>query len=62
MTKQKRGFAAMTPEQRRILSSMGGKASHELGRGHEWTSDTARVAGRKGGKASRAKKLEGPAT
>lgn len=48
-----RGFAAMSPEKRREICSKGGKRSHELGTGHEWTKDTAREAGRKGGKASR---------
>ena len=46
-----RGFAAMDPEQRRRVSSVGGKAAHERGTGHEFTSDEAREAGRKGGRA-----------
>ena len=46
-----RGFAAMDPERRRRISSVGGKASHEKGTGHEFTSDEAREAGRKGGRA-----------
>ncbi len=51
--KQRRGFAAMDPEKRREIASKGGKASHEKGTGHEWTSETAREAGRKGGLATR---------
>lgn len=47
-----RGFAAMDPEQQRRIASEGGKASHESGRGHEWNSEEARQAGRKGGEAS----------
>ncbi|ALD22660.1 general stress protein [Hymenobacter sp. DG25A] len=47
-----RGFAAMDPEEQRRIASEGGKASHESGRGHEWTSAEAREAGRKGGMAS----------
>ena len=47
-----RGFAAMDPEQQREISREGGKASHEKGRGHEWNSQEAREAGKKGGKAS----------
>lgn len=43
----------MTPEKRRELASMGGKAAHAIGRGHEWTSQEAKAAGRKGGQASR---------
>jgi general stress protein YciG len=52
-TPRRRGFAAMTPEKQRELSSRGGKASHQKGRGHEWTTEAARAAGRKGGLASR---------
>lgn len=50
--KQRRGFAAMDPAKQREIASRGGRASHERGTGHEWTSETARVAGRKGGLAS----------
>ena len=48
-----RGFAAMDPEKRRRVSSVGGRAAHQKGTGHEFTSDEARIAGRKGGAASR---------
>jgi general stress protein YciG len=51
--KQRRGFAAMTPEKQRAIAATGGKASHAKGTGHEWTSESARVAGRLGGHASR---------
>jgi uncharacterized protein len=44
-----RGFAAMTPEKRREISSKGGKAAHEKGTAHEFDSEEARAAGRKGG-------------
>ncbi|UOG77684.1 hypothetical protein MTX78_25085 (plasmid) [Hymenobacter tibetensis] len=40
--------------QRRIASE-GGKASHQSGRGHQWTKEEARAAGRKGGQASRSR-------
>jgi general stress protein YciG len=43
----------MDPEQQRRIASEGGKASHESGRGHRWTSEEARMAGRKGGQARR---------
>jgi general stress protein YciG len=46
-----RGFASMDPEQQREIASMGGRASHEQGTGHEWNSNEARKAGRKGGLA-----------
>lgn len=49
---KKRGFAAMDPEKQRQLASLGGKASHKKGTGHEWTSEQAREAGRRGGVAS----------
>jgi general stress protein YciG len=51
--KQRRGFAAMDPRLQRALASKGGKASHEQGTGHRWTSESARSAGRKGGLVSR---------
>ena len=47
----KRGFAAMSPETQRRIASEGGRASHESGRAHKWTTESARDAGRKGGQA-----------
>jgi hypothetical protein len=47
--KSRRGFASMTAEQRRAISSMGGKAAHEKGTAHEFTSEEAKAAGREGG-------------
>lgn len=49
----RRGFAAMSPAKRAAIASLGGKASHAKGTGHEWTQDEARAAGRKGGLVSR---------
>jgi uncharacterized protein len=46
-----RGFASMDPAQQREIASQGGRASHQKGTGHEWDSDEAREAGRKGGLA-----------
>ncbi len=43
----------MDPAKQREIASKGGKASHDAGTGHQWTSETARVAGRKGGMVSR---------
>ena len=51
--KSRRGFAAMSPEQQRRIASEGGRASHESGRGHRFSSEEAREAGRKGGQISR---------
>ena|ERR1043165_617981 len=48
-----RGFASMSPEQQREIASKGGQAAHQKGVAHEWTSEEARAAGRKGGQASR---------
>lgn len=47
-----RGFAAMDEERQREIASMGGKAAHASGHAHEFTSEEAREAGRKGGEAS----------
>lgn len=51
--KSRRGFASMTPEQRQRIASLGGRAAHAKGTAHQWTSETARRAGRKGGQVSR---------
>ena len=45
----KRGFASMDPEQQRQIAREGGKAAHKLGVAHEFNSEEARLAGRKGG-------------
>lgn len=47
-----RGFAAMDPERQRQIASKGGRASHQSGNAHQFTSDEARIAGSKGGKAA----------
>ena len=49
--KSLRGFASMDPERQREIASKGGRAAHAKGTAHEWSSDEARVAGRKGGEA-----------
>lgn len=49
----RRGFAAMDPKKQREIASKGGRAAHQHGQAHEWTSDEARMAGRKGGSTSR---------
>jgi len=51
--KERRGFASMSPDKQREIASKGGRAAHEKGRAHEWTTDEARAAGRKGGQVSR---------
>ena len=48
-----RGFASMDEDRQREIASEGGRAAHESGNAHEFTSEEAREAGRKGGEASR---------
>jgi general stress protein YciG len=49
--KKPRGFAAMDPEKQREIARKGGKIAHLRGNAHEFTSEEAREAGRKGGQA-----------
>jgi uncharacterized protein len=51
--KAPRGFAAMDPQAQRAIAAKGGRAAHQKGTAHEFTSEEARIAGRKGGEASR---------
>jgi general stress protein YciG len=46
-----RGFASMDRSKQREIASKGGKAAHAKGTAHEFDSDEAREAGRKGGQA-----------
>lgn len=50
--KSRRGFAAMSPERQRQIASLGGRAAHQQGVAHEWSTEEARQAGKKGGQAS----------
>jgi general stress protein YciG len=43
----------MSREKQREIASKGGRAAHQKGTAHEWTSEEARSAGRKGGQISR---------
>lgn len=52
-----RGFASMERQKQRDIASKGGKAAHVKGTAHEWTSEEARAAGRKGGMASHQRAL-----
>lgn len=47
----RRGFASMDEDKQREIASQGGKAAHEKGTAHEFDSEEAREAGRKGGEA-----------
>ena len=50
--KRLRGFAAMDENKRREIARLGGKAAHVKGTAHEFTSEEARAAGKKGGQFS----------
>jgi len=54
--RRKRGFAAMDPKLVSELASRGGKAAQRAGTAHRFNSEEARVAGRKGGMATGAKR------
>ena len=58
MAKEDRGFASMDRAKQREIASKGGKAAHQKGTAHEWTSEEARDAGRKGGMASHQRRRE----
>lgn len=42
-----RGFAAMDPARQREIASLGGRAAHQSGHAHQFTSEEARAAGKK---------------
>jgi len=41
----------MSPEKQREIARKGGRAAHEQGVAHEWSSEEARAAGKKGGQS-----------
>src|ERR1043165_4567469 len=43
--KSNRGFASMDPQRQREIASEGGRAAHQKGTAHEFTSEEARRAG-----------------
>ncbi|MEB1900072.1 KGG domain-containing protein [Xanthomonas campestris pv. campestris] len=45
------GFASMDEDKQREIASKGGKAAHASGNAHEFDSEEAREAGRKGGES-----------
>jgi general stress protein YciG len=47
----RKGFAAMTSDQRKAIASAGGKAAQKQGLAYKFDAEKAREAGRKGGKA-----------
>lgn len=54
--KKKRGFACISPERVKEISSLGGKAAWANGKAHRFTSEEARAAGRKGGLTTMARR------
>lgn len=59
-TPKPRGFAAISPERRKEISSSGGKAAHAAGTAHQFSSAEARVAGTKGGIAPHVRRGRAP--
>lgn len=55
-TKRPRGFAAMHPDHVKKIASKGGKSAHQAKTAHEFTSEEARIAGAKGGRAAQARR------
>ena len=49
--KDERGFASMDQTKQREIASKGGKAAHAKGTAHQFTSEEAKAAGRKGGES-----------
>jgi len=56
MATEDRGFASMDPKRQREIAAAGGRAAHRKGTSHEWDSEEARAAGRKGGEATARRK------
>jgi len=57
-TRHARGLAAMSPERRRQIASMGGRTSQARGTAHQWTAEEASAAGKKGSARYALKKAE----
>ncbi len=55
-----RGFAALDRENVRAMARKGGMAAHQAGTAHEFTSEEARAAGRKGGRSHAKRRGGGP--
>jgi general stress protein YciG len=56
--KCRRGFASMNPEKQKAIAASGGRAAHARGTAHEFTTEEARAAGRRGGEAARHTRAE----
>jgi uncharacterized protein len=49
-----RGFGSMGKVRQKEIASRGGRAAHEKGTAHTWTSETAKLAAKKSAQARRA--------
>jgi uncharacterized protein len=58
--KKPRGFAALDPKLVSEIGKKGGVAAHQAGTAHEFTHESAKIAGAKGGRASRRKRAHSP--
>jgi general stress protein YciG len=56
--KRGRGFAVMDHALVREIARKGGRAAHSAGTAHEFTSEEARIAGGKGGRATNVKRRQ----
>lgn len=54
----KRGFGSMSKEKRQEIAALGGISAHKMGKAHEYTAETGRVAGRVGGKVTAQRKKQ----
>lgn len=54
--KSRHGFASWDPAKRKRVAAKGGRAAHAVGSAHQFTSEEAKAAGRKGGIAVHALK------
>jgi hypothetical protein len=59
-TPSARGFARKSPAERRAIAQKGGRAAHAKGKAHTFTSEEARRAGQKGGRARKRRTGEVP--
>lgn len=55
--KSRRGFASMDPQLQREIAAAGGRAAHIKGTAHQFTSQEAAAAGRKGAEAKKANRV-----
>jgi hypothetical protein len=56
--KKPQGLAAVSPEKRKEIARAGGRAAAQSGKAHRFTSEEAKVAGKRGGSISRRRRKE----